>query len=145
MYTTYGTHAVHAIYCTRTRTRTHDEWYNARIAQADRRTYTHTRTRYTAWAVQVEHRTARTHAESVAHKLQYKSDRTSRPSRKYAAAQHRTKRTRPYPSPVRVLYTRLPHSHAPMNTHVRSYVHRHRNPRAVRSQMGYAGNPRGPT
>ena len=63
-----------------------------------------------------------------------RSDLTSRPGREYAAAQHHTENTRPCTGPVRVLYTRLPHSHAPMNTHVRLYVHCHRNPRAVRSQ-----------
>ena len=56
----------------RTHTRTHAEWYNARAAHVDRRSYTHTHTRYTARAVQAEHRTARTHAENVVHKLQYK-------------------------------------------------------------------------
>ena len=56
----------------RTHTRTHDEWYNARAAHADRRTYTHTHTGYTAWVFQAEHRTARIHAEHVAHEFQYK-------------------------------------------------------------------------
>ena len=31
----------------------------------------------------------------------------------------------PCPGPVRVLYTCVPHPHAQMNTHVRSYVHDH--------------------
>ena len=56
----------------RTHTRTHAEWYNARAAHVERRSNTHTHTRYTARAVQAKHRTARTHAENVAHKLQYK-------------------------------------------------------------------------
>ena len=64
------------------------------------------------------------------------SDRLSRPGRLYAAAQHHTENTWPCPGPVRVLYTRVRHSHAPINTRVRSYVHCHRNLRAVRSQMG---------
>ena len=47
------------------------------------------------------------------------------------------------PGPVRVLYTRVPHSHAHIHTPVRPYVHGHRNPRVVRSQMGKTSDTRG--
>ena len=47
------------------------------------------------------------------------------------------------PGPVQVLYTRVPHSHAQIHTPVRPYVHGHRNPRAVRSQMGTTSDTRG--
>ena len=45
----------------------------------------------------------------------------------------------PRPRMGTVLYTCEPNSHAQMNTCVRSYVHGHRKPHAVRSQMGKAG------
>ena len=53
-------------------------------------------------------------------------------SREYAA---------PCPGPVRVLYTCVPHPHAQMNTHVRSYVHDH-GPKPVQTHGGlvYAHN-----
>ena len=69
----------------RTHTRTHDEWYNARAAHADRRTHTHAHTSYTARTVQAENRTARTHAKNVAHKLQCKFWPYTPPRREYAA------------------------------------------------------------
>ena len=55
-----------------THTRTHDEWYNARAAYADRRTHTYTHTIYTARTVEAEHSTAYTYAENKVHKAQYK-------------------------------------------------------------------------
>ena len=71
MYTSHAAQAAHAIYCT-----AHAYAYSRRMIQrsgytCQPRTYTHPHTRYTARAVQAEHRAARTHAETVAHKLQY--------------------------------------------------------------------------
>ena len=47
----------------------------------------------------------------------------------------------PRPGPVRVLYTSVPHPHAQMNTHVRSYVHDH-GPKPAQTHGGlvYAQN-----
>ena len=47
----------------------------------------------------------------------------------------------PCPGPVRVLYTCVPHPHAQMNTHVRSYVHDH-GPKPAQTHGGlvYAQN-----
>ena len=136
----YTTRSVNAERRTRTYTRTHDDGYNARATHADRRTCTHTRIHVQDTlhgAAQAECRAARTHTVPHAHTWKVwcsnsnlNFERTSRPGRQYAAAQYRTESTRPFPGLVRTLYTRVPHWHVPMNTHVRSYVHCRRNPRA---------------
>ena len=59
------------------------------------------------------------------------SDRTPRPGNQHTAPQHCSSSTRTCPGPARVLYTRVLHSHAPTNAHVRLYIHYRRNPRAV--------------
>ena len=69
------------------------------------------------------------------------SERTP-PGNQQAAAQQRVSSIRACTGPVRVLYTRVLHSSAPINTYARPRVHYCRNPHAVRSQMGKAGDPR---
>ena len=154
----------HTMYCT-----THAYTYSRRVVQRSgctcRPPYTHTHTHtYTIHRSHCPSRTPyRTYTrENVAHKPSINSGRTPRP----------VGSTQPCPGPVRVLYTCLPHSHAQTNTHkrtrtsvhaqapygycthayrththkythVRSYVHGHRNPRAVRSQMGTTCDTRG--
>ena len=157
MYTAHATQATMPYTVQRTHTRTHGERYNARAAHADRRTHTHIH------KIHCSHCPSRTPyrtytRKNVAHKPSTNSGRTPRP----------VGSTQPCPGPVRVLYTRVPHSHAQTNTHVRScpgpvrllytcvthlhaQIHAHvrsfvqgrRNPRAVRSPMGTTSDTRG--
>ena len=143
----------HAIYCTM-----HAYTYSRRVVQRSsctRRppyTNTHTHTRYTAGTAQAEHRTVRS-AQAQQKFWPYTrpvgSTRTSPgPVRVlYTCVPHSHAQTntlvRSYPGPVRVLYTRVLHSHAQIHTPVRPYVHSHRHPRAVRSQMSTTRDTRG--
>ena len=157
MYTTHEAQATMPYTVQRTHTRTHGEWYSARAAHADRRTNTHT------YKIHCSHCPSRTPyrtytREKVPYKRSINSGRTPRPVGStqpypgpvwvlYTCVPHSHAQTntqvRSCPGPVRVLYTCVPHSHAQLHTHVRSYVQGRRNLRAVRSHMGTTSDTHG--
>ena len=142
----------HVIYCT-----THAYTYSRRVVQRSsctrRPPYTNTHTHIHVHFSYCPSRTPyRTYTRgNVAHRPNKNSGRTPRPVGstqtspgpgrvRYTCVPHSHAQTnthvRSCPGPVRVLYTRVPHSHAQIHTPVRPYVHGHRNPRAVRIQIG---------